>query len=199
MSNISVSGIDPTFPVAGRDNDSVGFNDNFGAIKTALATAATEISDLQNKAVLKAQLSESGSLSNDLGGNIISDGKYSQFSPVYADRGYTSPSSNDNTIDLNNGPVQKFTVADANNTGGDNFIWANWSTNGNQYQKITLIFTGSTSSMKNVTFTRSDGGTNHYDSTWSSPLQVSNAHLTVVEAWSVDAGLNVYMKVAGVY
>ena len=196
MSNISVNGIDPTFPVAGRDNDSVGFNQNFSAIVTALETAATEIGDLQSKALLKATLTENSSLSNDLGGNIISDGQFSQFSPVYADRGYTSPSSNDNTIDINNGPVQKFTVADVNNTGGDNFIWANWSLNANQFSKVTLIFTGTSSTLKNVTFS----GTNHiYESTWPSPLQVSSSHLTVVEAWTVDGGDHVYLKVVGVY
>ena len=42
-SAINYTGIDPTFPVAGQDNDSQGFRDNFGAIQTALETAKTEI------------------------------------------------------------------------------------------------------------------------------------------------------------
>lgn len=41
------STIDTAFPVPGADNDTSGFRDNFGAIKNALASAASEITDLQ--------------------------------------------------------------------------------------------------------------------------------------------------------
>ena len=50
-SSISVTNIDATYPVAGQDNDSQGFRDNFSQIKTQLTTASTEITSLQaNKA-----------------------------------------------------------------------------------------------------------------------------------------------------
>ena len=38
-SNIISSTIDGTYPVAGVDNDTQGFRDNFTVIKTGLATA----------------------------------------------------------------------------------------------------------------------------------------------------------------
>ena len=41
------STIDTAFPVPGADNDTAGFRNNFGAIKNALETASTEITDLQ--------------------------------------------------------------------------------------------------------------------------------------------------------
>lgn len=47
-STIIASTIDENFPVAGVDNDSQGFRDNFNIIKTALNTARNEISDLQD-------------------------------------------------------------------------------------------------------------------------------------------------------
>jgi hypothetical protein len=47
-SNITSSTIDEQFPVAGQDNDTQGFRDNFNIIKSALVTAATEITALQN-------------------------------------------------------------------------------------------------------------------------------------------------------
>lgn len=47
-SSISTTSIDATFPVAGQDNDSQGFRDNFTQIKTQLSTAGTEITALQN-------------------------------------------------------------------------------------------------------------------------------------------------------
>lgn len=40
--------IDETYPIAGQDNNSQGFRDNFDIIKSALSTANSEITDLQN-------------------------------------------------------------------------------------------------------------------------------------------------------
>jgi hypothetical protein len=199
MSQIDVSGIDATFPVAGRDNDSRGFNDNFSEIKSALSTAATEISDLQAKALLKSKLTENVSLDNDMNGNIIKNGQYLQFSPVFADRGQTIPTSNDNLINMDLGPVQKFTINDSNSSGGDNFIWGNWSQNDGQVSQVRLIFTGASSTLKNVTFNRTDGGHNHYAVGFPSPLQVSTTRMVVVDAWTIDKGDNVYLNVVGIY
>jgi hypothetical protein len=56
MSNINYDAIDALYPIAGRDNDSQGFRDNFSYIKTGLAVAASEIADIQSKALLKAPL-----------------------------------------------------------------------------------------------------------------------------------------------
>lgn len=46
-SQIVTSTLDEDFPVAGQDNDSQGFRDNFSVVKTGLETAASEISVLQ--------------------------------------------------------------------------------------------------------------------------------------------------------
>lgn len=63
-SNINYSNIDGTFPIAGQDNDSQGFRDNFTNIKNNLRYAKSEIEDLQGKAVLKSALT-GGTLAND--------------------------------------------------------------------------------------------------------------------------------------
>lgn len=47
-SNINYTAIDVTYPVAGIDNNTQGFRDNFMAIKNGLSTASSEISELQN-------------------------------------------------------------------------------------------------------------------------------------------------------
>ena len=44
---INPSNIDVTYPVAGQDNDTQGFRDNFNIIKNNLNTAKSEISDIQ--------------------------------------------------------------------------------------------------------------------------------------------------------
>ena len=47
-SNIVPSNIDGTYPVAGQDNSSQGFRDNFTTIKNNFTDAKAEIEDLQN-------------------------------------------------------------------------------------------------------------------------------------------------------
>ena len=72
MSQINTNGINVNYPVPGENNSSQGFRDNFGQIRTNLNTAATEITDLQNKVVLKAALDNSV-LNNDMANAQISN------------------------------------------------------------------------------------------------------------------------------
>ena len=63
-SAITTTNINGDFPIAGQDNNSQGFRDNFTNIKTGLNTAKSEITALQtNTSKLNA--------SNDFNGNII--------------------------------------------------------------------------------------------------------------------------------
>jgi hypothetical protein len=52
-SAINPNNIDGTYPVAGQDNNSQGFRDNFTNIKTNFQYAEDEITDLQTNAVVK--------------------------------------------------------------------------------------------------------------------------------------------------
>lgn len=71
-SSINPNNIDGAYPVAGQDNDSQGFRDNFTNIKTNFQYAANELSDLQSKAIVKSALTGS-TLDNDMNNNIISN------------------------------------------------------------------------------------------------------------------------------
>ena len=71
-SNINPNNIDGTYPVAGQDNNSQGFRDNFTNTKTNFQYAAAEITDLQNKAVLKAALTGQ-TLNNNMNGSVLSN------------------------------------------------------------------------------------------------------------------------------
>jgi hypothetical protein len=48
VSNINYLTIEPNFPVAGQDNDTQTFRDNFSSIRTNFQAAQEEITDLQN-------------------------------------------------------------------------------------------------------------------------------------------------------
>jgi len=82
-SAINPNDIDGTYPVAGQDNNSQGFRDNFTNIKTNFQYAANEITDLQSKAVLKAALTGTA-LDNDMAGSPLSNANISDFSAVAA-------------------------------------------------------------------------------------------------------------------
>jgi hypothetical protein len=71
-SQINTNGINTNYPVPGQNNSSQGFRDNFAQIKTNINTAATEITDLQSKVVLKAALNNSV-LNNDMANTVISN------------------------------------------------------------------------------------------------------------------------------
>jgi hypothetical protein len=66
-SRIVPTNIDGTFPVAGQDNSSQGFRDNFTNIKNNFTFARNEITDLQDNVLLKSALSGS-TLDNDMAG-----------------------------------------------------------------------------------------------------------------------------------
>lgn len=69
MSNINPANINGSYPIAGQDNDSQGFRDNFTNIKSNLTYARNELEDLAAKVVVKAALNVNGStVENDMNG-----------------------------------------------------------------------------------------------------------------------------------
>ena len=69
-SQINPNNIDTAYPVAGQDNNTQGFRDNFTFIKNNFSAAASEITALQNTTVVKGS-----SAVNDFAGGLIYDAK----------------------------------------------------------------------------------------------------------------------------
>ena len=128
-SQVNPNNVDGTYPVAGQDNDSQGFRDNFTNIRNNLTFAKAELEDLQNKAVLKSALTNS-TLSNDLAGNAIVNGALTSWRETYNNVGAVSGST---TIDFANGNHQKITL------GGTTTLTFTFPTNSSgQQAKIAL-------------------------------------------------------------
>jgi len=106
-SSIVTTGIDTAYPVAGQDNDSQGFRDNFTNLKTALDTAKTEITDLESKALLKSALS-GDTLSNDGSGTVIEDFELKDISETRIAKGSVTGAQ---TFDYSAGPYQTLTTS----------------------------------------------------------------------------------------
>jgi len=128
-SQINPNNIDGSFPVAGQDNDSQGFRDNFTNIRNNFTFSKAELEDLQNKVVLKSALLNT-SLSNDFSGNAISNPALTSWRETYRAIGAVSGSV---TINFTNGNFQKITMAGSVVL---NFSWPS-NTNG-QYSSIKL-------------------------------------------------------------
>ena len=78
-SAINPNNINGAYPVAGQDNNSQGFRDNFTNTSTNFQYAADEITDLQNNAVLKGALTGQV-LDNDMNGSALSNALLSDMS-----------------------------------------------------------------------------------------------------------------------
>ena len=120
-SSITTTGIDTAYPVAGQDNDSQGFRDNFTNIKTALDTAKTEISDLESKAILKSALT-GDTLSNDGGGAVLEDFELRDMSLTRIAKGTVSGTQ---TFDFSAGAYQTLTTS-----GSVTFAFSNFPASG---------------------------------------------------------------------
>lgn len=72
MSTINTSGLNANYPVPGINNNSQGFRDNFATIKTNLNSAGTEITDLQNKSIVKSALANT-IINNDMANTLMSN------------------------------------------------------------------------------------------------------------------------------
>lgn len=109
-SQINYNIIDGTYPVAGQDNSSQGFRDNFTNIKDNFEYAYNEITDLQNKSLLRAPLTN-GIFNNDMQGNVITNAKTQGF----RDQLYniSNAASGNIIVDFNTGSYQTVTLAGA--------------------------------------------------------------------------------------
>ena len=128
-SQIDNSNINAGYPVAGQDNDSQGFRDNFAAIKENFTRAKTELTDLQSKVLLKAALT-GDTLANDLGGSRISNGNYLNFHGT----AFSQTVGVSANIDILNGNLQYCTV-----TTDSTLTFTNWPDSGN-YASVRVHF-----------------------------------------------------------
>ena len=117
-SAINPNNIDGAYPVAGQDNNSQGFRTNFTNTKTNFEYAATEITDLQDKVVLKAALTGT-TLNNDMQGSVLSNAQLQDMSQTVVAQTATNGSI---TINYSLGSYQTI----GSSTGSISLGFSNW-------------------------------------------------------------------------
>ena len=186
-SAINTDNISGTFPVAGQDNNSQGFRDNFTNIKAGLNVAKSEITTLQtNTAKLNVD--------NDFNGQILENAEINKF---YGSVRNNGPISINASVNVENGPLQIYTI------GADLTLqFIQWPIS-DRYAKIKLHLKsdGTERVVKFVT----EAGTDSVFYATGFPVDGSDKALTlantqdyqVVEAWTFDAGISVFMQYLG--
>jgi hypothetical protein len=108
-SNINPNNIDGTYPIAGQDNNSQGFRDNFTSTKVNFQYAADEIDDLQAKGIFKAALTGT-TLDNNMGDALLYAALIQDFAAVKI---APSPVSGTLTLNYASAHYQSYTTASA--------------------------------------------------------------------------------------
>ena len=183
----TIAVIDTTYPVAGQDNDSQGFRNNFGAIDQKFVQATTEVTDLQTRALVNSDANNDPAV-NDLFGSSITNGLYNKFYTTAHE--FNAATSAD--IDLHNGVFQVVTL-----TGNATLTFNNWPTTG-QYAKTTIHFKSDSVSARTPTLA-SHLGTVVFASDFPGTfiMDIDGTKVKVIEAWSYDAGVTVFVRYLG--
>ena len=189
-SSIISDTIDGAYPVAGIDNDTQGFRDNFTIIKTGLATATSEITTLQNTT---AKINET----NDFNGTEITDANFSLNTEKYHNIGTVISGQN---ISFLNGHHQSLAINLGEGTPSIAFALADWPARDHLAKMTVQLFGNDTA--KTVTFTVAGGGTIKYNRTGNNPYPAtltidSSTDPVVIDFWTYNQGTTVYAEYRG--
>lgn len=185
-SSIVSTTIDENFPVAGRDNDSQGFRDNFFIIKQNFQAAKTEIEDLQT-GVARVDTNNNFNLNNIAEATLLA-------SPLTVNTTYnsglTAPSA---TLSWEEG----YTHVVRGTTTTHTLQLADFPAN--KYCQVRIVLF--TTEGSGTVFTFSGGAIKTTGSPFTSnTITVNSAtNPVVVEAFTFDAGTNIYLRHVGTY
>ena len=203
MSNINYLSINENFPVAGQDNDTQVFRDNFDTIKTSLRLAQEEITALEDATGgISASANATGN-GSDFAGRVIEDVVLAQSRGLYQDLGATTKAD----VDFQDGHYQTYEL-----TGDISaFKFLNFPGDPNitepvtGYGKVIIEFTSQNSLDRKITFTTSESGATSIKKSNFPALALSGSHdlevssetnPVIIEIWrhSVE---NIYINYIG--
>lgn len=161
-SNITPNNIDGNYPIAGQDNSSQGFRDNFTNIKNNLTVAKTEITDLQNKVILKSALTGI-TLDNDMEGTAIGNLTVLGMRDTINDLGTDSGGLD---IDFDLGHTHILTM-----NGSSTFTFANFPTDA--HSQVSLFVT-----VANIAHTLTLNGVDATNQAWSGHIDTITNEIT---------------------
>jgi outer membrane murein-binding lipoprotein Lpp len=170
-SNITLTGYNEAYPVAGQDNDSQGFRTNFSVTKAGLETASTEITTLQSStAKLNAD--------NDFNGSKIQEAEMqANTETVYANGAVGTSQNITGDVTL--------TIADLPVSG--------------KLGKMRLEITANDVA-RTVIFAGEGGATMKTDANFPDPFIVtSSSNPMIIDFWTTNGGTSLFAQSHGVF
>ena len=177
-STTEINAIDQTYPVAGQDNDSQGFRDNFNIIRTQLSNVAADLTSLDTNAALK------NATNNDFNGNKISEANFIACTEERYGIGNVSSSNN---VNWSNGHYQTVQV------GADlTLTLTEWPANGKLgklYLKKAQLHGGDSSNHPYMS-----GLVSRHDNDWI-VVSTTSKHMLLIEQVLDNKGNNIINKI----
>ncbi len=177
--------IDGAFPVAGQDNNSQGFRDNFTYTQTGLQKTVTVLTELNSTT---AKLTTD----NNFNGVILENAETRRLYGSVAINGSLSTGSATEYIDYRDAEYYTYTIAADNVT----LSFSQWPLSG-MYARVRVDIK-SDGTERDITWATTSGDI-LYDSGLSSTYTVTtdSSIRHVFEAWTIDGGNNVFLKKVG--
>ena len=175
--------IDATFSIAGQDNNSQGFRDNFSYIKTGLATASSEITSLQTHTAKT-------NADNDFNGVKIANAETKMLYGSVLNSGTVSGAT---TIDVRDAEYFSYTFA-SNIT----LTFAHWPVS-DRFAKVR-VDVKCDGSARTINFATTSGSV-ITDSGLTLPFTTGTniSKHYIFEAWTINGGNTVFVKYLGVF
>jgi hypothetical protein len=189
MSNINPQNIDGTYPIAGQDNNSQGFRDNFTNTINNFTFAAAELTDLQQNALLKAPLGsvgQTGTPTNDMNYAFLTHAQLKGTVETKNNIGTISSGSNFE-VDWETGHFQTVSIT---TTAGMTF--ANWPSSSSVWSRLRLQITATTLSNLTISGTYIENLQNIQGA--SGNVLTLNTGVYQFDFSSLDAGAHVWIE-----
>lgn len=181
--------IDELFPVAGIDNESQGFRDNFSAIKDTLLQAKDDIEGLQESRL------DISSPTTDLNGNTIENINLKSPSYEFSAGGNVISSQN---VSYTAGTYHVFTCAKPSPSLGSPIVFTISDLPVAGTLAVIRLHLYGNGVTQYFNFATENAGDFYADASWPATLSVASASVPkIFEFWTYDGGNNVFGKYLG--
>lgn len=191
ISDIEYETIDGEYPVAGVDNDTQGFRDNFSIIKAGLQVAQSEITSIL---LDTPTLSQGGNFN----GSTIAQANFKAVTESKFNPGTINQT--EHTIDFSNGHYQEVNLNEI--ISGENVIndisitIDGWAESTEVVSKMTVRLRTLIEALEVTVNWNTVNGVFKVSSNWPTTFTVDNSD-TIVEFWTSDAGVTVFANYIG--
>lgn len=184
-STVEFQNIDEEFPIAGQDNDSQGFRDNFAIIKEALQNSSDELTELLTYAARKDQ-------ANDFNGETLQNASLLNISE---DAYNTDTLQTDTNIEWTDGLYQNVTIGIDEIT----LVLGEWPENG-KLGKMRLVLRTNSNLQRVVNLQAANTGTIRVSPNWPVGGLRTTANIAtpvIIDVWTSDGGSTIFAEYIG--